>query len=280
MKKLILLIVSFLDIIISGCSGNQQKGTIQFIPLSEKDFNAPADTSFIPPESKEFNERRRWHDSCMGTSFHANAFFIRTRDTFHLGDVVNRKTMKLVKRPARPDSNYVPSAMELNVLTKPCYYKMRFNISIDTFFKTHIILKLQKADDNLTKELNDAIHSSTYTEVEEGSWIYLELTDALGKMLDTTKNSRALEYKAALLQPDNMVLIRSAAMTDVSFYVHPLKPISEKLKAVLLQKPVANIERINLQPQLFFIDETTIELNFKGYFQLVGQFMKCELRKL
>jgi hypothetical protein len=149
---------------------------------------------------------------------------------------------------------------------------------MDSFFKIHTILKLQKAGDNLTRELNDAIHSSTYTEVEGGSWIYLELTDALGRMLDTTKNAQALAYKAALLQPDNMVLIRSAAMTDVSFYVHPLKPISEKLKAVLIEKPVANIEGSNFQPQLFFIDETNLELNFRGYFQLAGQFMKCELR--
>src|SRR6476660_2913045 len=107
MNKIILLIVSCLDIIFFSCAGNGHEGSIQFIPLSEKDFNAPADTSFIPPESKEFSERKKWHDSCMGTSLTANAFFIRTRDTFHLGDVVNRKTMKLVKRPARPDSNYV-----------------------------------------------------------------------------------------------------------------------------------------------------------------------------
>ena len=160
--------------------------------------------------------------------------------------------------------------MELNVLTKPCYYKTRFNISIDSFFKTHIILKLQKADDNLTNELNDAIHSSTYTEVEGGSWIYLELTDALGKMLDTTKNAQALEYKAALLQPDNMVLIRSAAMTDVSFYVHPLKPISEKLKAVLIQKPVATIEGLIFSRNYFLLMINNIELNFKGYLPVNG----------
>src|SRR5436305_6691460 len=122
MKKITFLIAS-IPIVFCNCSSNQNKGTIEFIPLSEKDFNAPADSSFIPPESKEFDQRKKWHDSCMGTSFAANAFFVRTRDTFHLGDVVNRKTMKVVRRPARPDSNYVPSPMELNVLTKPCYYK-------------------------------------------------------------------------------------------------------------------------------------------------------------
>jgi hypothetical protein len=277
MKKLILLIVLFPDIIFFSCSGYQQKGTIQFILLGEKDFNAPADTSFIPPESKEFNQRKKWHDSCMGRAFAANAFFIRTRDTFRLGDVVNRKTMKVVKRPTPPDSNYVPSSMQLNVLTKPCYYKTRFNVSMDSFFKTRINLKLPQIDSNLNNELNNEIHTSTYTEVEAGSWSYLELTDALGKILDTTNNTQAVEYKAALLQPDNMVLIRSAAMTDVSFYVHPLKPISEKLKAVLTQKPEATIEGLDIHPQLFFIDETNLELNFKGYFQVMGQFMKCEL---
>jgi hypothetical protein len=278
MKKIALVICIVTLIIFSSCSSNQNKGTIQFLPLSEKDFNYSADSSFIPPQSKEFNKRRQWQDSCMGISFAANAFFIRTKDTFRLGDVINRKTMKLVKRQAPPNPDYVPSSKELNVLTKPCYSKTRFNISIDTFFKSHIALKLQKANKNLDDELNEVIRSSAYTEVENGSWIYLELTDALGKMLDTTKNAEALEYKTALLQPDNMVLIRSAAMTDVSFYVHPQKPISEKLKTLLLQKPLATIEGIDLHPQLFFIDETNIELNFNGYFQLMGQFMKCELR--
>ena len=277
MKKttIIYLIIFF---VFNSCTSNHDKGSIQFIPLSAKDFNAPADTSFIPPESKEFNERKKWHDSCMGTSFPANAFFIRTVDTFHLGDIVNNKTMKVVERPTPPDSSYSPSSMILNVITKPCYYKARFNISIDSFFKNHITLRLPNINNNINNELNDVINNSTYTEVESGSWVYLELTDALGKILDTTKDTRWLKYKAALLQPGNMVLIRSAAVTDISFYIHPQKPISEKLKAVLLQKPSATLEGFDLQSQIFFIDENNIELNFKGYFQLMGQFMKCELR--
>jgi len=277
MKKIPTLITLIIVIVFNSCSSNENR-TIQFIPLSEKDFNAPADTSFIPPDSKEFNERKKWHDSCMGTSFAANAFFIRTKDTFHLGDIVNKKTMKVVKRPAPGNPDYSPSAMLLHVITKPCYYKTRFDISVDSFFKTHIPVKLPNADDNLNKELNDAINTSTYMDMEGGSWVYLELTDAMGKILDTTKSAEWLEYKTALLQSDNMVLIKSAALTDISFYIHPQKPVSEKLKTVLLQKPVATIEGVNLQPQIFFIDYDNLELNFKGYFQVMGQFMKCELQ--
>ena len=70
------------------------------------------------------------------------------------------------------------------------------------------------------------------------------MTDVLSKMLDTTTNAKALEYKAALLQPDNMVLIRSAAVTDISFYIHPQKPFSNELKAALIQKPVATVEEL------------------------------------
>jgi hypothetical protein len=277
MKKITIIIFLTAPIIFDYCSSDKNK-TIQFIPLSEKDFNASADTSFIPPESREFEKRKKWQDSCMGTSFAANAFFIRTRDTFRLGDVVNRKSMKVVKRPIPPDPDYVPSSAQLNVLTKPCYYKTRFNISIDSFFKRRAVIKLPGDDKKINDELNDAIHTSAYTELESGSWIYLELTDALEKMLDTTTNTNALEYKAALLQPDNMVLIRSAAITDVSFYIHLQKPVSQKLQAALLKKPVATIEGLNMQPRLFFIDETNIQLNLKGYFQLMGQFMKCELQ--
>ena len=74
-----------------------------------------------------------------------------------------------------------------------------------------------------------------------------------------------------------MVLVRSASMTNIIFYIHTQKPISKRLKEVLLQKPVATVEGSIFQPQLFFISDTAIELNFTGYFQVLGQFMKCEL---
>src|SRR3954465_13105004 len=81
-------------------SCNESKNvTIQFNPISENELNYPADSTFAIPHSKVYEERKRIHDSCMGSSYAVNAVFMRTRDTIPLGSIVDRKTMKVVKYP-------------------------------------------------------------------------------------------------------------------------------------------------------------------------------------
>jgi len=270
MKKTATHILLVILIVLNSCSFDQQ--TIQFIPLSEKDFNYSADTSFAVPKGKIWDQRKRMHDSCMGASFPANAIFIRTTDTFSLGCIVNMKTMKMVKKL---DSSVF--GRTLYFITKPCYERKPMNLSVDSFFRKRLMLKLSSVNDKINKELNEAIRTSVYKEIEIGGWFNLELTDALGKILDTTKNESLLEYKKFLLEQDNMVLIRSSSLTDVTFYIHTQKPMSQSLQNILLKKPFAMLENINLKPQLFFIDDETFQLTIRGIFQVMGQFMKCEL---
>jgi hypothetical protein len=44
----------------------------------------------------------------------------------------------------------------------------------------------------------------------------------------------------------------------------------------LMTKPVA-INQPFLTLQFFYLDNTSFELKLNGYFQLLGQFMRCEL---
>src|SRR5438874_8168239 len=98
------------------------------------------------------------HDSCMGASFPANAIFIRTKDTFSLGCIVNRKTMKVVKNLDLRDYTRGEVSVMLSFVTKPCYERMPFSILIDSFFRTQIIINLPGANENLNNELNAALH--------------------------------------------------------------------------------------------------------------------------
>src|SRR4051794_10069726 len=273
MKKTAIVISIVTLVIFNSCSSDQNKGTIQFIPLSEKDFNYSADTSFAIPKGKTWEERKKIHDSCMGTSFPANAIFIRTTDTFRLGCIVNMKTMKTVKNL---DSSVFGYA--LHFITKPCYERRTIDISIDSFFSKTFMLKLPSVNNDVNKEVNEAIRTSVYKEIEVGGWFNAELTDALGKALDTTKNESLLEYKKYLLEPDNMVLIRSSDLTDATFYIHTQKPMSAVLQNALMKKPLATVENSNVTPHLFFIDDNTFQLTINGIFQVMGQFMKCELQ--
>ena len=137
-------------------------------------------------------------------------------------------------------------------------------------------MTIDSSSEKINTELIDAVKNSVHTEMETGSWLNMELTDVLGKMLDTTTNADALEYKKLLLSPGNMILVRSSSVTQISFYFHTKKPLPPDLKMKLLSKPIPSRQPY-LKSQLFFIDDNSFELTINEFFQVVGQFMKCEL---
>jgi len=253
------------------------KKTIHFIPISENEFNAVADTSFASPHGKVWDERKRIHDSCMGGSHAANAIFMRTRDTFRLGSIVDMKTMKIIDDfdLLNDSSNYFFSAFTFD--TKPCCERRTLNIPAASFLNHGFLFTIDSSNPKINKELIGAVQNSRLTEIETGSWLNMELTDALGKILDTTTDESLLEYKKALLTPGNMILVRSSSITEISVYFHTEKLLPGDLKNKLLTKPVS-VGQPYFRAQLFYIDDKSFELNLNGFFQVVGQFMKCELQ--
>jgi hypothetical protein len=267
-----------LIILFSLCCCNQsRKQTIRFIPVSENEFNSMADSSFAIPHGKIWDERKRVHDSCMGSSYAANAIFMRNRDTFLIGSIVDMKTMKTIKNFGHSDD---PSSYFLSLFTveaKPCYERRPLTIPIDSFLNHSFLFIIDCSNAKLNKELIEAVQNSRLTEIETGSWLNMELTDALGKILDTTTDESLLEYKKALLTPGNMILVRSSSITELSFYFHTQNLLPGDLKNKLLTKPVSFVQPY-FSAQLFYIDDKSFELKLNGFFQIVGQFMKCELQ--
>lgn len=272
-----ILYICLFSTLIYGCSADEQKKQIRFQPLTSKQFNFSADTSFAEPEGKAWEERRRMHDSCMGETFAVNASFVKTKDTFFIGSVVNMQTMQVVKRI--DPRNLAPNAFGsvIKFMTKPCYEKWDMRVSLDSFINKKIELAIPGANEKINEELKEAVQHSTLTEMEAGSWITMELTDALGKTLDTTTNPELLDYKKYLLDTANMVLVKSSSITDASFYIHTSKPMSAGLQQALSQKPVLAFDNSMMQVQLFFIASNRFQVKFNGMFQIIGQFMQCKL---
>ena len=149
MRNLAIFIILF-----SLCSCNEaKKQTIQFKPISENEFNFIADTSFAIPHGKIWDERKRVHDSCMGSSYAANAVFMRTRDTFLLGSIVDMKTMKIIRNfESQNDiSDFFSTAFIFE--TKPCYEKRSMDIPIDSFMNNNFLFKIDSSNEKLDNEL-------------------------------------------------------------------------------------------------------------------------------
>ena len=269
------VIVFIALLFLCACNGSK-KGTIHFIPISENELNYPADSTFAIPHGKVWDERKRIHDSCIGSSYAANAVFMRTRDTIPIGSIVDRRTMKVVDRSPffSESSNQFSSLFSFE--TQPCYEKRAIDVPIDSFMSHQFLFKIDSSNNKVNDELMDAVRSSVFTEVEAGSWVNMELNNGLGKVLDTTTNERLLQYKKALLDSNNMILVRSSSVSEVSFYFHTQKPIPADLAKKLMTKPVP-IDQPFFTLQFFYLDNTSFELKLNGYFQLLGQFMRCEV---
>jgi hypothetical protein len=150
-------------------------------------------------------------------------------------------------------------------------------IPIDSFMNKKSLFRIDSTNNKINEELMVAVRNAPETEIETGSWITMELTSALGTLLDTTKDIRWLEYKRVLLTPGNMILIRSSSVTEINFYFHTQEPLTEELVKRLLSKPVS-LQQSFFKSQFFYIDNNTFELTVNGFFQIVGQFMKSELQ--
>jgi len=269
-------VIVFIALLLLCCCNGSKKGTIHFIPISENELTYPADTSFAIPHSKVYEERKRIHDSCMGGSYAVNAVFIRTRDTIPIGSIVDRRTMKVVDHfPLFGDSANQYSSL-FSYETKPCYEKRPIEIPVDSFMDHQFVLKIDSSNDKVNNELMDAIRNSVFTEVETGSWMNMELNNGLGKLLDTTTDERLLQYKKALLDSNNMILVRSSSVTEINFFFHTKNLLPADLAKALMAKPIP-VEQSFFSLQLFYLDNTSFELKLNGYFQLLGQFMKCKL---
>jgi len=113
-----------------------------------------------------------------------------------------------------------------SIVTKPCFEKRPGNISVEAFFNKKMVLHLAGADNNANSELNNIIHNSISQGVETGSWFNAELTDGLGKILDTTTDEIQLAYKQALLDSNN-----------IGWHYWPYKKLGSERNIVTFSKP-------------------------------------------
>ena len=140
------------------------------------------------------------------------------------------------------------------------------------------MLRFSNVDEALNKEINDAIKGSYNADMQTGSWVYLDMKDALKNIMDTIRSAEGLRYKNDLLDTSNMVLTSVESVTDVSFIITTGGNISEPLQAFLKNKPSLSQQVYQSSIQLYYIDRNKFQMTLNGFFPAVGEFMKAELR--
>lgn len=270
MKK----IFSLLLFAVCFCNCNQKK-KIEFITLNDSEFNSKPFALF---KGKIPDSKKKSLDSCMGFSFDANALFVQTKDTFFVGSIINRQSLKIVNSLTNIGFKQNEMLSKFNILANSCYEKQTLHISLKSLSGEKFTLQLPGATKAINDELNNDIANAQNTEMRTGQWIYLDFKQGLSDIFDTASSASGLNYKKDLLNPDNMVLIANESITNISFIINTEKDISEELLPLLQQKPYAVSQNTYLSIQLFYIDSKTFQMDVNGFFPVAGQFVKAELK--
>ena len=214
----------------------------------------------------------------MGFSFDANALFVQTKDTFFVGSIVNRQSLKIVNSLTNLGFKQNEMLSKFNILANSCYEKQTLHISLKSLSREKFRLQLPGATKAINDELNNDVANAQNTEMRTGQWVYLDFKQGLSDIFDTASSTSALNYKKDMLNPDNMVLMANESVTNFSFIINTEKDISEEFLSLLKQKPYAVLQNTYLTIQLFYIDSKTFQMDVNGFFPVAGQFVKAELK--
>jgi hypothetical protein len=271
MKKVIFLLI----VAICFCNCKQKKKGIEFEALNKAAFNAKP---FQIPTDQMPESLKRTHDSCMGFSFDANAIFVQTLDRYFIGSIVNRQSLKTVNTLNDLGLTLPQLISNFNIISKPCFEKKNLAFPLKLILGEKFNLQFPGANEALHKEINDAISASGSTEMKTGSWMYLDMKDALSRILDTARDAKLLRYRDNLLDTSNMVLIAAESIADVSFVIYTQKDMSNSLQAFLKSKPFASRLDPQVSLQLFYLNSNKFQMTVNGFFPVFGEFMKAELK--
>ena len=267
--------ITFLLIVVCFYSCSEKKETIDFTTLTKTEFNVKP---FELPNYIASDSLKQAHDNCMGFSFDANALFVQTKDTFRIGTIVNRQSLKILNTVNDLGLTRAQTVADFNIIANPCYEKRVLNFPLRSILGEKFILQLPNADTILNKEINDAISAAGDAEMQTGSWLYLDMKDALKRILDTAKTPEILQYKKNLLDTSNMVLSTVESITDVSFIIETKKDISAPLQALLKTKPYASPLNAEVSIKVVYISGNRFEIILNGFFPVVGAFAKATLK--
>jgi len=272
MKRLII----FLIISTCFCKCTQRKQTIDFVDLNQTEFDAK---QFKLPYGKMIDSVKHLHDSCMGISFDANAILVGAKDSFFIGSILNKKSMQVISTLNDLGLTQNEMVSQFNMITNPCYEKKALHFPLKSIVgEKYVVVELPGVDKAMNEELNNAILTSKNEEMETGSWIYLDLNAALKNIVDTIKSATGLQYRKNLLDTSNIVLTAVESIMRVSFRIDTEKDMSEKLQAVLLNKPSVLLPNYKDPIKFFFISPKRLQVTIEGFFPVIGKFMKAELK--
>ena len=270
MKKLIVLLL----IAVSFFNCSENKKTIDFVKLKPSEFNAK---QFEIPTGSLIDSLKQVHDSCMGFSFNANVMLGRNSN-FFIGNIVNKNSFEIVNSLNNLGLNPPQLIGKFNILSNPCYEKHVLNFPLRSILGENFMLQFPGVDETVNKEINDAVNEANNAEMQAGSWIYLDLKSVLKNLIDTVKSVEGLRYKNNLLDTSNIVLTAVESVTDVSFMIDTKKGISTPLQAFLKTKPSLPSPDDRSSTQLFYIDAYVFKITINGFFPVVGEFTKAELK--
>ena len=275
MKKLVI----FLFVSVWFCRCVNKKETIDFITLNVNELSG---IPFSLPNNRIIDSLKEAHNRCMGVSFDANATLFDRKRSLFIGTIVNKQSGEVVATTEGFGITTNQAISQYSIVTTPCFNKSEFHLPLKSILGESFRVELPTGNEEMNKEITDAILTSDNAEIETGSWMYIDMKEALKKILDTAKSSTGLKYKHDLLDTANIVLIAAESIMNIRIAINTEKNISKPLQALLKTKPSALLPNSTslLKPtvSLYYLNSNKFQISIEGFFPIAGQFVKAALK--
>ena len=272
MRKLTLCLLIVPSLI--GCS--HKKETVNFEKLPEAELSG---ISFRLPNDKLVDSLKEAHNRCMGVYFDANIILFEPKANFFIGTIVNKHSGDVVATTKGLGISAKQAVSQYSMVTTPCYTKNDLHLPLRSILGDTFKVALLGGNETLNTEMNNAILSSDSAEIETGSWIYLDMKDALKNMVDTGKSANILQYKKQLLDTSNIVLIAAENLMNIRIVINTAKDLSSPLQVLLQSSPSAEIPNstsvLKTGIKFYFFNSRKFQMTIDGFFPIAGQLVKA-----
>lgn len=185
MKQIQLLL--FIAVFFCACS--KKKNSIDFVTLSKEEISSLPNKL---PDNPTIDSIEQAHNRCMGVAFDANAFLVNMKENAFIGNVVNKNTGKVASHAYQFGINTEKLLSRFSIVTTPCYKKKQFNMSLKSVMGNSFSIDLPGSNKEMGKEITNLMMNSEGAEIETGGWVYMDMQEALKKILDTAKSETAM----------------------------------------------------------------------------------------
>lgn len=237
-------------------------------------FETISDSVYKPTEeyAHSLTIWKAYYEKCMNENLFPSAFYLQLRNNINIGSINNAQEINVNKQTPILDTSNNKNIFNILTLVKwdNCGDTIQLNEKLRADFFVEVINVLNKTKFKGLILMMDAKQMSV---TPKSMAIGKLMSDSVINLLNTTKDSAILNYKALLLKPGNALLAETVELLgfDADFTLQ--KELSQKDKNLLSKEQFITLNPTNDKISISLKPNNSIHIQINKRFAVLGGFV-------